>query len=335
MAVTANATSLGVTIRVGLIGCGNFAQLYHLPALLRDPRAELAIICDPAPSRTTLEVATRANAIVTTEIDALWQRDRCDAVIISTPHALHAELARQALAERRHVLVDKPFVLTSREAGQLSELANRTALVGAVAFNRRLDPGCVRARALISGGCIGMVRHVETMQLGYPSKGWINSPALAGGGPFLGRGAHMADLIPWLIGQRPNRLRSRIWPGPADHVDRGGTIEADFGDFIWVMTSRSDGLYMWDEVRIYGDEGIVELRRPLGQPLGWSLSVIGEGHTETLPAERSEGLATIDFLDATIGLRAPACTFADAWLSVRLIEAAYESATQEGSWITV
>ena len=66
--------------------------------------------------------------------------------MISTPHGLHAEHARAALTEGRHVLLDKPFALRSAEAAALSELAAARGLVAAVAFNRRFDPGCRRAR---------------------------------------------------------------------------------------------------------------------------------------------------------------------------------------------
>lgn len=38
------------------------------------------------------------------------------------------------------------------------------------------------------------------------------------------------------------------------------------------MTCLEEGLDMWDEVRIFGEEGLVELRRPLGQPIGWALA---------------------------------------------------------------
>jgi predicted dehydrogenase len=92
---------------------------------------------------------------------------------------------------------------------------------------------------------------------------------------------------------------------------------------------------MWDEVRVFGEAGILELRRPLGQPLGWALTHLGRRGevVETLPADPAIGGATRDFLDAVEGGRAPACSFGDAWLSVRLIEAAFQSAARDGEWI--
>jgi predicted dehydrogenase len=319
--------------RLGLLGCGAFARLYHVPVLRVDPRVALVAICDPAPAEETRRLARETGARLTATAEDLW--DACEAVIVSTPHALHAQHVRAALDAGRHVLVDKPFVLASDDARALDAAARARGLVNAVAFNRRFDPGSRRARELVQGGALGPIRHVETVQLGYPAAGWVTDPALGGGGPFVGRGAHMADLVPWLLGRRPDRVRARIRPGGATRVDHGGFIEADFDGLAGQMTVLADGLFMWDEVRVFGEAGFLELRRPLGQPLGWALTHHGpKGELrETVPADPAIGAATLNFLDTLEGRAIPACSFAEAWLSVRWIEAACQSAEAGGPWI--
>lgn len=323
-------------VGIALVGCGAFARLYHVPTLREDPRAALRLLCDPAPGEEVRRLAADTGAGLTASLDDIWREGACDAVVISTPHTLHVEHVRAALAHGRHVLVDKPFVLRSAEARELAETAAAQGLVGAVAFNRRFDPGSYRARTLVRVGALGRIRHVETVQLGYPAEGWVATPALGGGGPFVGRGAHMADLVPWLLDARPCRTRARVRPGASGRVDRGGLVEADFGDGLaWQMTVLSDGLPTWDEVRIFGEDGLVELRRPLGQPLGWTMEHRGRWGElrETVPADAALGRATDDFLAALTAGGSPACPFTDAWLSVRLIEAAYESDAAGSAWI--
>jgi predicted dehydrogenase len=322
-----------VALNVALVGCGAFARLYHLPVLTTDPRVRLRAICDPAPDPAVRTLAEAAGAqLVSTLAEACAV---ADAVVISTPHALHAEHARVALAHDRHVLLDKPFVLRSPDAAALSELAATRGLVAAVAFNRRFDPACRRAREIVTAGALGPLTLAESIQLGYPTSGWVDDPALGGGGPFVGRGAHMADLIPWLTGLRPRRLRAHLRAGPAGRVDRGGFIVAAGEGLDWQATCLTPGLSMWDEVRLYGETGLLELRRPLGQPLGWTFTHLGpRGEVvDTRPADPAIGAATRDFLDAVEGRGEPACSFAEAWLSVRLIEAAFESAARDGAWI--
>lgn len=327
----------GRPIRVGILGCGSFARLYHVPALLADRRVVLALICDPSQSDEIREVADLAGARVTADLAELWPEGTCDAVLISSPHTLHAGHVHSALAAGRHVLVDKPFVLHTREAEELAEMASARGLVAAVAFNRRFDPGSLRSRAILGSGGIGTIRHVATTQLGYPLYGWYQDPTLAGGGPFVGRGAHMADLIPWLLDQRPARIRGRILSGEPGRVERGGYIEAEFEGFACHMTILDQGLYNWDEVRILGDGGVIELRRPMGRPLGWEMTWYGPRgeRIETVPAEEARGRATTNFLDALSLGTGVACSFADAWPSVRLIEAAYESGAADGAWIAL
>ena len=323
--------------RIALVGCGGFARLYHVPALLADPRARLVAVCDPAPVEETRRLVREAGATLTGELDDLWGPGLCDAVIVSSPHGLHQAHVGAALAARKHVLVDKPFVLRSTEAHDLAAQAMGRGLVNAVAFNRRFDPGSLRAREIIGSGGLGPIRHVETVQLGYPRSGWLQDPALGGGGPFVGRGAHVADLIPWLTGQRPGRVRGRVLPGEAGQVDAGGFIECEFDGFACTMTLLARGLDTWDEIRLFGDEGLVELRRPVGWPLGWEMvrSDARGQRVESVAADPARGQATRNFLDALAGQAAPACRFAEAWLSVRVIEAAYQSAGGSGGWIDI
>lgn len=331
------------TLKIAILGCGNFPRRYHVPALESQvslgskSRATLAMICDTGTAPALRDLAARNDATLTSRVEDLFVPDACAAVIISTPHALHAEHARQCIAHGKHVLVDKPFVLRSAEAAELAAAARAAGVVAAVAFNRRFDAGCRRARELIQAGALGEIRYVETVQLGYETSGWFLDPALGGGGPFTGRGAHMADLLPWLLGKIPERVRATTRPGPAGRADEGGFIEIDFGALRCHLTCITAGLHTWDEVRIFGDDGLIELRRPLDLPLGWQLVHWDKGRQpiETLAADGTPGAATHDFIDAVCGKTEPACTFDQAWNSVRVIELAFESAAKDGSWLVI
>ncbi len=325
-------------LKVAFLGCGAFSRRYHVPALEAESRATLAMICDTGDAPALRDLATRTGATLTQRIEDLFAPGACDAVIISTPHTLHAGHAMQCLEHGKHVLVDKPFVMRSAEVKQLADAATAGGLVGAVAFNRRFDAGCKRAREMIRDGTLGEIRYVETVQLGYEPHGWFLDPALGGGGPFTGRGAHMADVLPWLLDRNPERVRAVTRPGPPGRTDAGGFIEVEFGALRCHLTCIETGLHMWDEIRIFGDQGLVELRRPLDIPLGWQLTHWDRRRkpVETIEADDTPGAATRDFITA-IGDRSfvPACTFAQAWNSVRVIELAFESAGKDGAWLEV
>jgi predicted dehydrogenase len=324
-------------IKLAFIGCGGFARRYHVPALHGVQDVQTTIICDPSKSPELARTAAGFGAQLTDRLDDLWAPEVCDAVIISTPHTMHADHTHSALRHAKHVMVDKPFVLRDSDAEKLSQLAEQRRLVNAVAFNRRFDAACRRAREIILQGLIGTVCHVETVQLGYEREGWFLVPELGGGGPFTGRASHMADLVPWLIGRRPRAVKGRIRPAEPGRSDHGGFIDMRLEDVDCRMTCIEAGFHMWDEIRIYGEDGLVELRRPLTLPIGWSLQWMKNraGEVETLLADPAPGAATRDFLEAIRSGTAPACSFADARISVRIIDAAFQSALEGERWIEI
>ena len=321
-------------IRLIMLGCGGFSLYYHVPSLEADRAVNFAAIFDPSPSEATRALATRTGAVLASAIDDLPAPAGAVMAIVTTPHALHAEHVAFALRRGWNVLCDKPFVVKSIESKALAADASRRKLVNAVAFNRRFDRGCMKARDIIRTGGIGPVRFVETVQLGYNQNGWFVVPSLGDGGPFTGRGTHMADIVPWLLDRSPTKVRARIRGGSATRVDSGGFMELLFGELECHMTCVAEGWHMWDEVRIFGDGGLIELRRPLNSPIGWALAAYtrrGEA-VETLAAEPNPGAATLNFLDALRTGSPVGCTFADAVVSTAIVEGAFESALNGGDW---
>lgn len=324
-------------IAIAMVGCGAFAHRYHVPAILEDDRLSIAAIVDLTPSDATRALAQRYGAPVVARIEDLPALREPAFAIVTTPHALHSAHIDALLDRGLATLVDKPFVMKADDARRLAAKADARHLVNAVAYNRRFDRGCLRAREILATGGIGEVRFVQTVQLGYERAGWFLVPELGGGGPYTGRASHMADLVPWLIDRTPTRLRSRVRTTVPTRSDHGGFIELQFGALECQMTCIEEGLHMWDEVRIFGDEGLVELRRPLTAPIGWSLarlSARGE-LAEELAADSRPGDATRNFVEALRGRARVACTFAEAVSSVAIVELAFASARRGGEWLAV
>ena len=108
-------------------------------------------------------------------------------------------------------------------------------------------------------------------------------------------------------------------------------IEVMFGDLECHMTCIEEGWHMWDETRIFGDEGLIELRRPLKFPIGWELSLStrrGDAR-EILAANPNPGAATTNFLDALRGHAPVACSFADAVISTNTVASTRATSLRE------
>jgi predicted dehydrogenase len=320
-----------------MVGCGAFARRYHVPAICEDAALRIAAIFDPYPTPETRALAERYGAPLTASLDALPATAGPSFALVTTPHMLHAAHVDALLDRRLNVLVDKPFVMTSADAVRLSARADALGVINGVAYNRRFDRGCLRAREILAHGGLGTVRFVQTVQLGYERAGWFLVPELGGGGPYTGRATHMADLVPWLLGVRPTRLRSRLRTSSPTRSDHGGFIEMLFGDVECQMTCIEEGWHMWDEVRLFGDDGLIELRRPLAAPIGWSMTWLSQRGTqrEWLDADSHPGDAMRDFVRAVRTGTRPACSFADAVPSVRIVELAFRSAREGGGWLDI
>ncbi len=114
-------------IRFGLIGYG-----YWGPNVARNiaaiEGAELVAICDGNPNALARAKQAHPNARFTrvaAEVVHAWD---VDAVAIITPVATHYELAKQALANHKHVFVEKPFTCNAPHAEELIELAEQRKL---------------------------------------------------------------------------------------------------------------------------------------------------------------------------------------------------------------
>lgn len=121
-----------MTIRVGLIGLGEVAQLMHLPLLADDARYRIVAVNDVSPSLTA-HVAQRYGARAHADADALLNDKEVDAVFILTPDHLHADLLARSLDADKHVFIEKPVCLNVEQLLPLLPRANdykKTIFVG-------------------------------------------------------------------------------------------------------------------------------------------------------------------------------------------------------------
>ncbi len=140
--------------RVGVAGLG-----YWGPNLARnfDELAELTWLCDMDDDRLSALAGRYPQARTTTGFDELLADDALDAVVIATPVPTHYELARQALAAGKHVLVEKPPAMQAAEMDELVGLAVGRDLVLMPGHLLLYHPGVQKLKELIDAGELGDV----------------------------------------------------------------------------------------------------------------------------------------------------------------------------------
>src|SRR5579883_558033 len=211
-------------IRVAVIGAGGYAGSYHIPHLAANPHADLLALCSKDPDDLAEKARTFNVPRIFTDHLELLEKTPLDAIVVSSPHALHYEHCKAGLERGLHVLVDKHPVLRTTEWLELTTLAERQGKILMPALNRHLDPANLYAKGLIQSGALGEIFYARSLQVGYPIERHYVHLALAGGGPLVGRGSHMAALIPWLTGWQTSEVSAQVTRRPDLEVDVGGVI---------------------------------------------------------------------------------------------------------------
>jgi len=241
---------------VGIVGYGFIGKVHTFA------HAALPFCYSPLPARTRLVgvcTATResgAKAIdqagfefATTNFQDLLNRDDIQVIHCCTPNDAHRGLLIDALKAGKHIYCDKPLTRTLQEAVEVDALARSARTVQRMTFNYRFAPATMRARQLIKEGFLGEVYQFRGAYLhaGYvdPNRpiSWRLKMARSGGGAIMDLGAHIADLIRWLLSDEYEQVSAQLTTGIHERPNpaTGGTDTVDVDDIAIVQTRMKSG----------------------------------------------------------------------------------------------
>lgn len=147
-------------MRVSILGAGNWGKnLVRVFCQLLG--SQNTIVCDPDADR--LQAVVEAHPGIKTSPNPTFEG--VDAVVVATPAATHYSLAREALLEGKHVLVEKPLTLTTKEAKDLVALANDRDLVLMVDHLLLYHPAIQKLKELVVQGWLGQLRYLWSQRL--------------------------------------------------------------------------------------------------------------------------------------------------------------------------
>jgi predicted dehydrogenase len=193
------------TIRWGLIGCGEVAEVKSGPALYQADGSALVAVMRRDRAKAE-DYARRHNvARVHDTADDLIQDPGVDVVYIATPPSSHCELALKAAAARKPCLVEKPMAMNHAECLQMVEAFRAAETPLWVAYYRRALPRFLKVRELLRAGAIGQltsihVKVTDPLATGDAAKAWRFNPEISGAGLFLDLASHYFDIIDFLAG---------------------------------------------------------------------------------------------------------------------------------------
>jgi predicted dehydrogenase len=186
-------------INVALVGYGYAGSVFHAPLIGSTPGLRLHSVVSGDPPKV---LADHPDVRVMAEAEAAFADPAVDLVVIATPNEFHAPLAHAALAQGKHVVVDKPFTVTLAEAESLAAHAGRAGRLLAVFHNRRWDADFLTLRRLIGDGSLGEIVQFESHFDRFrpqPRDRW-RERAGPGSGLWFDLGPHLADQALSLFG---------------------------------------------------------------------------------------------------------------------------------------
>jgi len=201
------------TLNIGLIGSGFMGQA-HADAFVR-----AGLLYRDLPLRPVLHTLADANDTIaaaaaqrfgfansTGDWQTLLTDPDIDLVDITTPNALHFDMAMAVIDAGKHVYCEKPLTVTLDDARKLAEAAMAKGVKSMVAFNNIKTPAALLAKQLIDRGDIG----TPTRFRGWFDQGFFNDPDMpwswrcsrseAGSGSLGDLGSHVISVAQFLMG---------------------------------------------------------------------------------------------------------------------------------------
>jgi 1,5-anhydro-D-fructose reductase (1,5-anhydro-D-mannitol-forming) len=194
------------SVRWGLIGCGDVAEVKSGPALQKAEGSALVAVMRR--DRAKAEDFARRHGVprAHTDADALISDPDVDAVYIATPPSSHCALALRVAAARKPCLVEKPMATSHGDCLRMIEGFHGAQQPLWVAYYRRALPRFLKVRELLRDGVIGRVTSVhmyvsDPLATGESARAWRFNPDISGAGLFLDLASHYFDIVDFLAGR--------------------------------------------------------------------------------------------------------------------------------------
>jgi len=265
-------------LRIGITGAGWWAVENHLPILRDDPRVDLVAVCRLGAAELEKVRAAFEIPFATEDFDEMLAGAEMDALVVTSPHALHGAQALAALRRGLHVMVEKPMTLDPAEARAIEAEAAARQLTVLVPYGWNFKPFIAEAHRMLAAGRVGRIRHVAAqmaspigdLMRGAPMAGteaamFRPDPAMwadaATGGYGWGQLVHLlGGLFHLAEGLEPARVGAVTARADAP-AGLAAAATVIFGDGAIAAVSGAAGVphgkpFQFD-LRFYGDEGML------------------------------------------------------------------------------
>ena len=226
------------------------------------------------------------------EMNDVFTDPEVDVIYITTPHNTHIEFMREAIANGKHILVEKSITLNSTELDEAIALADEKGVVIGEAMTIYHMPLYKKLREILDSGKLGKVNLI-TMNFGsfkeYDMKNRFFNRNLAGGA-MLDIGVYALSFIRWFMDEKPDQLLSQVKPAPTGVDEQAGLLlmneEGQMASVMLSLHSKQPKRGM-----ISCEKGYIEI---MEYPRAWEATITytDSGETEVIrEGENADALA--------------------------------------------
>ena len=272
-------------VRIGVIGCGQIANMSHFPRYEAFPDAEIVAACDIRADR--LDAACEKYNIPHKYADfrKMLERDDLDAVDVCLHNNLHAPATIAALRAGKHVYCEKPIAGSYADGKAMLDAAKECGKMLHVQLGFIYQPNTRAAKNLIDGGKLGHIYHARS--IGYRRRGrpYVDGYGaiefaqkhIAAGGALFDMGVyHISQLLYLLSMPKVLKIDGHIYRemnngNPQKVSESGfdveelgtGYVRFEGGLTMDVLESWSAHMNPFEESCIFGSDGGIRLE-PFG-----------------------------------------------------------------------
>ncbi|WP_424494852.1 Gfo/Idh/MocA family oxidoreductase [Salinimicrobium sp. GXAS 041] len=189
-------------IKVGLAGYGKGGYIYNAPIISSVEGFEITKILTSRNRKKAEKDYPDANIVE--DYSKIINDPAVDLVVVTTPNHLHKEFAKKALEANKHVVLEKPFTPTAKDAAELITLAQQKDKILSVHHNRRWDSDFLTLQKIIKEDKLGKIveyeAHFDRFR-NYVKDSWKEEKNIPGSGILYDLGSHLIDQALVLFGK--------------------------------------------------------------------------------------------------------------------------------------
>jgi len=254
-------------VKWGIVSTASIGTGYVIPAMINGEYCDVQAIASR--SITAAEKAAGRFEIPRAygSYDELLIDDDIEAVYIPLPNHLHVPWSIKALQAGKHVLVEKPVGLNSRDARKLlDESLKHPTLKIMEAFMYRHHPRWLKAKELVENGKIGKLRTIQSSFSFFDDnpESLINKKEY-GGGSLMDVGCYSISLSRFLFNSEPIEILANVEFHPEFKTDTrvNAILEFEQGTSAFFSSTL---MHENQQVEIFGTEGRIEMELPFNPP---------------------------------------------------------------------